>query len=86
MPGIDGFEVAEKLRSHPASEHIPIIFVTGYADMNAIERVAGPTFLLRKPFEVARLAGIVREALAARKSELAPRMLTDSHTVGTAPL
>jgi signal transduction histidine kinase/ActR/RegA family two-component response regulator len=84
MPGIDGAEFANCVRAHDAG--IPIIFVTGYADMNAIERVAGPTFLLRKPFEVARLASIVREALAARKSEPAPRMLTDSHTVGTAPL
>ncbi len=32
MPGIDGFEVAAQLRSHPSSEHIPIIFVTALAD------------------------------------------------------
>lgn len=28
MPGMDGFEVARRLRAHPASEHIPVIFVT----------------------------------------------------------
>jgi len=28
MPGIDGFEVAQRMREHPNSEHIPIIFVT----------------------------------------------------------
>ncbi|GLR12722.1 hypothetical protein GCM10007907_15120 [Chitinimonas prasina] len=32
MPGMDGFEVAAKLREHPASEHMPIIFVTGLTD------------------------------------------------------
>ncbi len=32
MPGMDGFEVAAKLRSHPSSEHIPIIFVTAMTD------------------------------------------------------
>ncbi|MEC5387775.1 response regulator [Uliginosibacterium sp. H3] len=32
MPDMDGFEVAEKLRAHPASEHIPIIFVTALND------------------------------------------------------
>ncbi|MRV70271.1 response regulator [Duganella sp. FT92W] len=32
MPGIDGFEVAAQLRSHPSSEHIPIIFVTALTD------------------------------------------------------
>ena len=32
MPGLDGFEVAEQLRAHPSSEHIPIIFVTAMTD------------------------------------------------------
>jgi PleD family two-component response regulator len=32
MPDMDGFEVAEKLRGHPSSEHIPIIFVTALTD------------------------------------------------------
>ena len=28
MPGIDGFEVLERMRAHPNAEHIPVIFVT----------------------------------------------------------
>lgn len=28
MPGMDGFEVAKRMREHPASETIPVIFVT----------------------------------------------------------
>jgi CheY-like chemotaxis protein len=32
MPGMDGFEVACALRSHPASEHIPIVFITALSD------------------------------------------------------
>jgi two-component system sensor histidine kinase/response regulator len=32
MPGMDGFEVAQALRGHPSSEHIPVIFVTALAD------------------------------------------------------
>ena len=32
MPGMDGFEVAQKLREHPSSEHIPVIFVTAMTD------------------------------------------------------
>ena len=35
MPGMDGFQVAQELRSHPASQHIPVIFVTAMADQNA---------------------------------------------------
>ncbi len=32
MPGMDGFEVAQRLREHPNSEHIPVIFVTAMSD------------------------------------------------------
>lgn len=32
MPGMDGFETAELIRRRPRSSHIPIIFITGYAD------------------------------------------------------
>ena len=35
MPGMDGFEVAQKLRGHPSSEHIPVIFVTAMTDQAA---------------------------------------------------
>ncbi|TAN52828.1 MAG: response regulator [Methylococcaceae bacterium] len=32
MPGMDGFEVAKRMRSHPNSENIPVIFVTAMTD------------------------------------------------------
>jgi CheY-like chemotaxis protein len=32
MPGMDGFEVAQRMREHPASAHIPIVFVTALTD------------------------------------------------------
>ncbi len=35
MPGIDGFEVARKMREHPSSEFIPIIFVTAKEESEA---------------------------------------------------
>lgn len=35
MPGMDGFQVAQELRTHPASEHIPVIFVTAMMDQGA---------------------------------------------------
>jgi putative two-component system response regulator len=33
MPGIDGFEVAAKLKENPITAKIPIIFVTGEKDV-----------------------------------------------------
>jgi signal transduction histidine kinase/DNA-binding response OmpR family regulator len=32
MPGMDGFETAHLIRMRPRSSHIPIIFITGFAD------------------------------------------------------
>lgn len=35
MPGMDGFEVAQRMREHPSSAHIPVIFVTAMTDNDA---------------------------------------------------
>jgi two-component system sensor histidine kinase/response regulator len=35
MPGMDGFEVARRMREHPNSEHIPVIFVTAMSGNDA---------------------------------------------------
>jgi two-component system sensor histidine kinase/response regulator len=35
MPGMDGFEVAKRLREHPSSETIPVIFVTAKSDQES---------------------------------------------------
>ena len=32
MPGMDGFEVAKRLKAQPATAHIPIIFMTGLTE------------------------------------------------------
>jgi PAS domain S-box-containing protein len=61
MPGLNGAEVATLARERHSA--LPIIFVTGYADMDAVERVAGTKLLLRKPFDVTALSNIVRDAL-----------------------
>jgi len=39
MPGMDGFETAKLIRERPASQHTPIIFITGnYRDYSDLER------------------------------------------------
>jgi signal transduction histidine kinase/ActR/RegA family two-component response regulator len=70
MPGMNGAELATTVR---ADRHVmPIIFVTGYADMDAVDRVSGTNLVLRKPFDVTGLANIVRQALAARAVPVLP--------------
>jgi signal transduction histidine kinase/CheY-like chemotaxis protein len=64
MPEMNGAELAAELRKREVLS--PIIFATGFADMDAIQRVLkGEPFILRKPFDMASLAAIVREARKA---------------------
>ncbi|MDY6945705.1 MAG: response regulator, partial [Pseudomonadota bacterium] len=66
MPEMTGAELAWNVRERGVQ--IPIMFVTGYADMHAIEAVPAPTHLLKKPFEVDALVALVRVALAERET------------------
>ena len=60
MPGMSGVEVARQIKSkYPA---IPILFVTGYADKNALRDV-GDERIIKKPFIGEELAEKVNTAL-----------------------
>jgi len=61
MPGMTGVDVILKARA--AAPDIPIILATGYADMEAVDRVM-PLDLLRKPFRLSELTNAVSKALA----------------------
>ena len=45
MPGMDGFELMEKVRSHQMHRGVPIIVITGCTDVDAPEqaRLVAPT-------------------------------------------
>lgn len=57
MPGLDGFEVGKKLREHPVSKAIPIIFVTAMGSMDAKLKglELGAVDVITKPIEPALL-------------------------------
>jgi PAS domain S-box-containing protein len=64
MPGLSGAEVASRiLRKHP---DLPILFVSGYSETEAVKRVAPDAPLLSKPFRADALDKAVRGALADR--------------------
>jgi len=68
MPGMTGLELMLQARGlYPG---LPMIIVTGYADMKAIEEVLGQDILLRKPFQLAELESSVESALARTVSPL----------------
>lgn len=52
LPGIDGFEVCRRIKTHPLTETTQIIAMTGYYQGEAAQRVLelGAAVLLQKPF------------------------------------
>jgi PAS domain S-box-containing protein len=64
MPGMHGADVARTAREK--RPHLPIVFVTGYAETEQLEAALGPAVpVLRKPFTIAQLGAIVEEQIAA---------------------
>ena len=65
LPGMDGYEVAERLRKDPELAEIPIIAVTSYAMPGDRERCldAGCTGYIEKPIDPATFADEVESYL-----------------------
>jgi CheY-like chemotaxis protein len=63
MPDMTGAEVICKAREMVGD--LPVILATGYADMTAVERLAGKPAILRKPFDMHSLGTAVASALQA---------------------
>ena len=61
MPGMTGVDLV--LRARAVAPDVPIILATGYADMEAVDRVMPTESVLRKPFRLAELGVAVRKAL-----------------------
>ena len=67
MPGMDGAEVARAGQARWPD--LPVIFASGYAQTDAIEKVAGQdATVLRKPFRIDGLQTVMVEALNRRLS------------------
>lgn len=79
MPRVSGFEVIDYLKEHPPAVKPVILVITAYADQRFKEvdasLVAG---VLRKPFEVADLGGIVRLCINGLDSEMTGRLYASS--------
>jgi DNA-binding NtrC family response regulator len=77
MPGMDGLETCRRLQSAPATREIPIIFITGRAELTArVEgfRTGGLDYIV-KPFEADEVLARVRThlGLARARRELAEK-------------
>jgi two-component system, cell cycle response regulator DivK len=68
LPGVNGLEVARRLRADPKTRTVPLIAMTGHggADVAAQTRDAGFDFYLLKPCLPDRLLAEVQRLIAAR--------------------
>ena len=68
MPGMDGYEVCERVTHNPATSDIPIIVITGAAfrQNEALTRsfAAGATDFIHKPVNEVELLGRIKVALS----------------------
>lgn len=71
MPQMDGFEVCRRIRSNPANNEIPIIFLTAKEDADSIVKgfELGAMDYLTKPFNGAELQARVQTHLELYRSK-----------------
>jgi diguanylate cyclase (GGDEF)-like protein len=69
LPNVDGFEVCRRLKEHPSTRNIPIIFLTGTTDTESKVRGLdlGAVDYVTKPFDQVELRARVRAALRTKR-------------------
>ncbi len=67
MPGLDGFEVCQRVRAMPHGARVPVLMLTGLNDTESIEQAyrQGATDFITKPINWTLLSHRVRYALRA---------------------
>jgi two-component system, chemotaxis family, chemotaxis protein CheY len=67
LPGMTGDQVILRLRAHLSTEKIPVIFTTGYMDVNVAERAkaVGAAQIMIKPFDLDKLVDTVERYLSS---------------------
>ncbi len=70
LPGLDGFEVCQRLRSLPRGARVPVLMLTGLNDTGSIDQAYGhgATDFITKPINWTLLSHRVRYALRAAES------------------
>lgn len=68
MPGMDGFEVCQRIKSDERYRNIPVVMITGYADReNRIKGItAGAEDFISKPFDTAEVVARISMLLKVK--------------------
>ncbi|MCZ7669997.1 MAG: response regulator [Chloroflexi bacterium] len=72
MPGMDGITACKKLRANPATRAIPVIMLSGRAQLAAEEEglAAGANVYLKKPMDPKELLDILKGLLAVETTSV----------------
>ncbi len=70
MPGIDGFEVCQKLKANPETQDIPVIFLTAKTDSEGVVKgfEVGAADYVTRPFNRIELLARIKTHLALKKT------------------
>ncbi len=73
MPGLNGWQVFERLRQDGRWSRIPVVMLTALAQRSDVERAVqlGVEGYVTKPFEPADLIHTIEETLSRRSGEIA---------------
>ncbi|MEN3111583.1 response regulator transcription factor [Uliginosibacterium paludis] len=88
MPGMDGFEVARRLKADFSTRHIPIIFMTGLTETEHIVAAfaAGGTDYVAKPVRTGEVIARVHTHLASARQMKQARSALDAFGQATLAL
>lgn len=66
LPGLNGYEALERLKSNADTCHIPVVAISAFAQSSDVERARGKGFAayITKPLQVTELINIVESLLA----------------------
>ena len=84
MPGLNGYEVCEILKSNELTKHIPIVFFSAYVkDSHGVIKGLdiGADAFLKKPIDPSELAAQMRVMLRIRSVEDRLRMEIDKYRI-----
>ncbi len=79
MPGLDGFETCRQLKEHPATQRIPVIFMSAKSETDDIVAGfdSGAADYIGKPLRMAEVCARVRAQLQMRNNSEAQKVQAD---------